>query len=249
MTLPLFDVQCGFGGAKPGQKVLLTAQDCLVEMDRLTIDRALVRTVPEDLDRDAVQSNDRLFAACRGEPRLAPCPVIFPSAADDLPPEPEQVSAFIDAGAGAVWIRPAHDTWSLKAWASGALMDALTERRLPVVCLQRMVDLESVADLAGRYADLPLVVADTSYRYQRMLVPLLESFPNVHLSLGSNYTLHCGIERLVRAVGPEQLLFGTGFPEIEPMMAVTQLVYAEISDADKAMIGSGNLERLLGGIQ
>ena len=131
MTPPLFDVQCGFGGANPGQKVLLTAQDCLAEMDRLKIDRALVRTAPEDMDRDAIRSNEQLFDACRDEPRLVPCPVLFPSEADDLPPEHEQVATFIDAGARAVWLRPTHDLWSPAAWACGALMAALAERRMP----------------------------------------------------------------------------------------------------------------------
>jgi len=249
MTLPLFDVQCGFGGAKPGQKDLVTRDEWLAEMDRLAIGRALVRTVPEDMDRDAVQSNERLVDACRDEPRLVPCPVLFPSEADDLPPEREQVAALIDAGAGAVWLRPTHDMWSPTPWACGALVAALAERRMPAFCLRRMLDIDAVAGLAARYDTLPVILAEIGYRDQRVLVPLLRSFPNVHVSLGSNYTVHCGIERLVQAVGPRQLLFGTGFPDVEPMMAVTQLVYAGIGDEAKALIGAGNLERLLGGIQ
>jgi len=249
MTLRLFDVQCGFGGAKPGQKVLLTAQDCLAEMDRLEIGRALVRTVPENLDRDAIQSNEQLFDACRGEPRLAPCPVMFPSEADDLPPEREQVAALIDSGAAAVWLRPTYDLWSPASWACGALMAALTERRMPAFCLRRMMSFDAVADLAARCDTLPVILAEVGYRDQRVLVPLLKSFSNVYVSLGSNYTVHRGIEGLVRAVGPEQLLFGTGFPDVEPMMAVAQLVYAEIGNEEKALIASGNLDRLLGGIQ
>ena len=37
--------------------------------------------------------------------------------------------------------------------------------------------------------------------------------------------------------------------DVEPMMAVTQLVYADIAEEQKRLIGSGNLDRLIGGIR
>jgi predicted TIM-barrel fold metal-dependent hydrolase len=77
---------------------------------------------------------------------------------------------------------------------------------------------------------------------------LLESFPNVLLSMGSNYTVHGGIEDIVKRFGAGRLLFGTGSPKAEPAMAVLQLVYADIPDADRQAIGSENLDRLIGGI-
>jgi predicted TIM-barrel fold metal-dependent hydrolase len=52
----------------------------------------------------------------------------------------------------------------------------------------------------------------------------------------------------VSTVGPDRVLFGTGYPETEPMAAVTQLMYADITESDRAAIGAGNLHRLLGGV-
>jgi ATP-dependent Zn protease len=46
----------------------------------------------------------------------------------------------------------------------------------------------------------------------------------------------------------ERLVFGTGYPHAEPMPAITQLMYAQISDEQRALIGSGNLERLIAGV-
>jgi predicted TIM-barrel fold metal-dependent hydrolase len=80
-------------------------------------------------------------------------------------------------------------------------------------------------------------------------MPLLQQLPNVSLSTGSNYTFHKGIESMVSRLGAERLLFGTGMPVAEPMMAVTHLLYAQISDDDKRRIGSENLRGLIGGIQ
>ena len=99
-------------------------------------------------------------------------------------------------------------------------------------------------------SDIPLSI----FRYnvlnvRRPQIPgTRERFGNVHLSLGSPLTVHGGVEHLVATIGPKRLLFGTGFPAADPMPAVTMLTYAEIGEADRALIGSGNLERLIGGI-
>ena len=105
-----------------------------------------------------------------------------------------------------------------------------------------------LADLAARYPDLPLLFAELSYRDQRAYLPLLERFPNVRLVLGAPYSVHRGIEQLVARVGSERLLFGSGFPAAEPMAAIAQLMYAEISEEDQRLIGSGNLEALVEGV-
>lgn len=248
MTVPLFDVQAGFGGATAGTQVV-PLEDLTTEMDRLEIGRALVRIAPDNLDGDVIRSNEMLMAATETGRRLVPCPVVLPSGPGDVPPEAEQVANLLARGAGAVCIRPEKDCWTLSEWASGTLFLALQERRVPVMCLHKHVRPEPVASLAAAYSELPLIIAEIGYRQMRTIIPLLESFPNVHLSIGSNLTVHGGLERLVRAVGAERLLFGTGFPEVEAMMAVTMLMYADLGDEERELIGAGNLTRLIGGVR
>ncbi len=178
-----------------------------------------------------------------------PCPTVVPSGAYDLPAEGEQVADLVARGAGAASVRPKKDDWPPAEWACGRLFCALEDRRVPAFCLEREVTPEELADLAGWHPRLPFILAGVGYRSQRILVPLLESFPNVFLSVGSNYTVHRGIEQFVEKVGAGRLVFGTGFPDVEPMMAVTMLTYADVSDEEKALIGSGNMERLLQGIE
>ena len=248
MTVPLFDVQCGFGGATRGSAERVGAKELAREMARLRIDRALVRIAPEELDADIAASNAALYAACAAQPSLVPCPVVVPADGGDFPPEDRQVDAHIRRGAGAVCVRPGNDYWSLAPWGCDRLFRALEERRMPVVCLHRLLTLEQVGGLAGRYPALPLILAEATYRQQRSILAMMGRFPNIHLSLGNNYTVHKGIEQLISRVGAERILFGTGFPFAEPMTAITQLMYAEIADEQKRRIGCGNAERLLGGI-
>jgi uncharacterized protein len=249
VTIELFDVQAGFGGAKPGGTACISAGELLEEMQRLDIGRALVHTAPEDMDIDAVRSNEQLTAACCQHGEFVSCPVVVPATGGDFPSETEQVDRAIETGAGAAIVRPERDRWLLADWCSGALFRALAARRLPVLCLERIVGMESLAELASRHAELPLILAEVGYLSQRAVVALLKSFRNVYLSMDSAFTVHCGVEQIVAAVGAERLLFGTGFPGVEPMTAVTQLMYADISDEQKAMIGAGNLERLVGEVR
>lgn len=249
--LRLIDAQCGFGGAVPGQAKITTAAELVAEMDRLTIAQALVRITPEALDSDPWRSNERLYAACAEHPgRLLPCPVMMPNGARDAGPEEEQLDAHLRRGARAVCLRPQPDSWILAPWASGPLFAALAARLVPAICLaQNGFSLEAVAELAGRHPDLPVVFSVDSYRTLRTLLPLLRTFPNAQLLIGPLYTYHAGLEQLVVEVGPERLLFGSGFPVAEAMAAVTQLTYADLPAAARRRIGAENLERLLRGVR
>lgn len=244
MTLRLIDVQAGFGGATPGQRDSFDAPALAAALAQVRIERALTRLTPEQFETDVERSNDRLFAAAAAHPPFIPCPVIVPATAGDLPSEPDQADAFIRRGARAVTIRPAADAWIVADWLSDPLFRALEERRLPLFVLESLVPAEKVAAIAGRFPALPVILAGVGYRSQRILMPLLDRFPNVRLSTGSNFCVHAGIDQAVSRFGPGRLLFGTGLPAAEPMAAIAQLAYAEIPDEARARIGALNFESL-----
>jgi len=241
MSIALFDIQTGFGCA-------ITADDLRAEMRRLEIDRALACITPDNMEFDVPFANEMLFTACEHDPALVPCPIVLPNSGADYLPEEAQVEEAMRHGAGAVFIRPAADYWTFAEWVCDRLFKVLESHRLPVLCLERLVPLEQVGGLAQRYPRLPFIVAESSYRQQRILLPLLETFPNVFLSTGNNYIVYKGIEQFVERGFTERLLFGTGFPVSDAMCGITQLMYAEISEEQRQLIGAGNMERLMEGI-
>jgi hypothetical protein len=245
----LFDAQTGFGGAEKGNPDVVSPDELVAEMARLDIGRGLVRIAPDDLVADVQDANDELEQACRAHPEWVPCPILVPNGGGDLPSEEDQIGRALAAGAGAVSLRPKLDYWDLADWCCGTLLAALEASRLPAYCLGDRFSFEEIAGLARRYSDLPVIVAGIQYRSHRILIPLLEAFPNVYLSLGSNYTVHRGTETLVERLGPDRFLFGTGFPTVEPMAAVSMLTYADISTEAKEAIGAGNLDRLVRGVR
>jgi hypothetical protein len=248
-VIELFDAQAGFGGARRGQRWVPSAEELLGIMERQSVGRALVRTEFDEMDRTPVFTNRLLYEACERNKCLVPCPSVLPGANGDLPSEEEQVEELLAHGSGAVTIRPDQDGWSLAEWCAGRLLRLLEERRIPVLCRQSAIGADALADLAGRHPGLPLVVFQVGYRFQRMLVMLMEAFPNVYLATGSPYSVHMGLETMTARFGQERLLFGGGFPYSEPMAAITMLTYSDLSDGEKRLVGAGNLDRLIGGIR
>jgi hypothetical protein len=245
----LFDVQTGFGGPTPGQCGVVHADELVAEMARIGIDRALARFTPDEIVFDVQAANAELYADCAGHAGLVPCPILVPNTGYDQKPEKEQVEQAIRRDAGAGTLRPERDRWEPEEWCCGRLLAAMEKRCLPAFCRLSEFSFNCVAHLAERHPSLPVIFAEADYIQQRRIVALLEAFPNIHLSIGSNYVVYKGVELLVEKAGPERLLFGTGFPKAEAMSAVTMLMYAGISDEAKALIGSGNMERLMEGIQ
>jgi uncharacterized protein len=233
----------------PGNPKIVGVEELVQEMARLSIGSALVHIAPEDNEYDPPAANETIRAVCAANPSLISCPIVLPGNCGDLRDEKEQVSAHVGQGCGAVVVRPTVDYWIPARWACDALFSALQERRVPVYCREGLVSLAQVGDLAGWFPMLPLIVTKRNYRTLRMLLPLMKAFPNVYLAIGNDYTAHRGIEQFVATVGAERLIFGTGFPEAEAMCAVTQLMYAEITDGQKQLIGAGNLRRLISEIR
>ncbi len=244
----LLDVQAGFGGFVPGAREPVSAEWLQGQLRRHRIAQAVVRIVPERHDFDLCLSNERLYTAAAACPEFLPCPVLAPAACGDLPDEEAQVADALRRGAAAVVLRPGPDRWEPETWVAGPLLRALAARRVPVLCPESLVPLGVVARWAACEPGLPLIVTGLNYGQDRTLIPLLRTFPNTFLSIGNNFTAHRALELYVERVGAERLLFGTGLPDSEPGAAIGQLVFAEISDADRCSIGAGNLRRLLGGI-
>lgn len=249
MSIRLVDVQAGFGGSAPGKRGVVTAETVVRELERHCISQAAVRITPETSDFDVFRSNDRVYEASSEHPSLMPCPVAVPNCCGDLPAEADQVAEAISRGAFGVVVRPSVDYWEPVPWVCGPLLDALSERRLPVFCLERFVSLTTVGRLAEAYPECVFIVAEVSYRNHRTLMALLKAFPNVLVSIGNPLSAHRLVEFYAERAGASRLLFGTGLPDAEAGAAIAQLMYAEVSDEEKVLIGAGNADTLMEGVR
>jgi hypothetical protein len=246
--IDLFDVFTCCGGYKRATFEQYKAADYAAEMKRVSIGQALVRFGPIDMDIDAHLSLKMLYDICDEHEGFIPCPLVLPNSADDFIPEEEQVDAAIKHGAGAVAIRPIGNAWWIDEWCSGDLFHALEDRRVPVFCGDGQLTVGNIAFLAKIYPQLPIIMSENNYRNQRIIAPFMNHFKNVYLSTGLSYNPHGGIEHIIDLCGPQQILFGTGWPITEAMASITYVLYCDLSDDVKTLVGSGNMKRLMGEI-
>ncbi|MCD6360434.1 MAG: amidohydrolase family protein [Armatimonadetes bacterium] len=216
----------------------------LVAWDEVGIQRGLVHHALA-WDWHAPEGNRRLLAEIAGNERVSPCLVALPPATREMGPI-EEFAAQAHELRGAVRIFPAKHSWRLTDWGSGALFEALNDQRVPVFVDFGETDWDELYWLAAAHPDMPVVLMGSYYRVARYLYPLMERCPNFHIE-ANTYGAFRGIEDVVEVFGAERLLFGTGLPDLEPGAPIAQITYAEVSDADKALMASGNLLRILSG--
>lgn len=247
--MDFIDVQCGFGGFKPGVREEFTAEMLIEQLDFAGIGRGLARILPFADDADVEYSNEKLYNTCaKYSERLIPCPVVVPDILKEFGGEEAQVKMAAQAGAGAVFLRPTADGWLPETWVCTELMAALAKYNLPAF-MTASVSMADVAKLATAFPEVNFIYSDINYRMLRTLLPLMATHKNVYVSTGCNFNFHNGYEAFERTVGTEHLLFGTGLPVSEPGAAMAFLTYSTLSDDTKQAIASGNYLNLFANIR
>ncbi len=224
-----------------------TAKDLVDELARLGVANALVRHRLA-LENGPAEANRRIAADLAGHAGLYPTWTLLPEATCETGFPDEAVDAMIADGGRAVWLYPRSHGFSLRRWCAGSLLSVLEYRHVPVFLPWDEIVLDEFVEALDRHVNLDLVVTSVGYRTCRRLYPLMGEYANLHMGLGSPHALGGFVEEVVKRFGPLRLLFGSGYPEHEIGPTISYLLYADVSDEDKRLIGAGNLRSLLEGV-
>lgn len=252
MIFEFYDCDAWFGRRKlvlPGS--FSSKTELLERMDRYGIARALTHhSVARELD--PIAGNRMLMEELEGEPRLTPMWTVMPHHTDEFPAPKELLAQMEQNNVRAVTMFPngAYYYYNISKWNCGELFAALEDARIPLFLEFSQFDggFDAIHDFCEEYKKLPLVLTGLTYRHGRNLYPLLAKFKNLHLA-SFGYKAQDGIEDICRRFGAERILFGSSMPVGSGAGAVAMVTYANISDTEKALVASGNLERLLGGVK
>jgi predicted TIM-barrel fold metal-dependent hydrolase len=223
----------------------------LATMDAYGLERALVTHSLAKWHHPPV-GNAALMAAIAGEARLAACWVVMPSAGGEVPPEHEQVDHLLAAGARAARLCPVAHRLSLEPWEVDPLLEALAERRVPL-----LVDMDNrhwrdvrpwrFLEWACRaHPTLPLVLLREGQANFRTLYPLMERCPNLILETsflqGQN-----ALAYIAGKWGAHRLVYGSGLPVWDPGLPISGLAYGGLDADATSRVGAGTLQALLDG--
>jgi hypothetical protein len=227
------------------------------ELDRCGVARALFYT--HGFGPCAWQTQNRAtLATVASLPGLVPC-FVLPQyglvLGESVLPEVESLLA---GGARCVRldseVGPASGPLTLENFPdSAAVWQRLQETRTPTLIpgahlpeanRRFAYGLDDVVALCVRFPALPVVLLSPPYALEQLLVDALARAENLHLAV-TRLAVFGQLEAFVRKFGARRFLFGSGLPFNDPAIACGVVRYANLTAAEKSLIASGNLERLL----
>ncbi len=255
-VMKFFDCNCSFGlPAKPGPSpaTCATLEELQAQLDRAGIERALVWHLAQ-LDVSPQRGNELLAAATAGKDKekLVGCWTMLPEQTGEMPVK-KLLAAMKAHNVQALRAFPAAHRFLLNRETMGPLLDAMTERRLPLLySIRRLPEWYSphlawneLFELMSDFPNLTLVVTDHgSWGCDRYFRPLLEKYQRVYIDTAL-YFLDGGLEDVAKRHGADRVLFGSGLPDRYAGGMMLAIRHAELPEADRAAIAGGNLERLL----
>lgn len=242
-ALKFFDCDTRIGdtlrGSRPGTAELLA------EMDRCGIERALVGHNNWAFGALDDTNGEVAEAVAAGAGRLTGVWCILPTCCGECPPPEKWFADMRRNNIGAITLYPEEHRYELSRLSLGGIMTAAAARRVPVI----LDFFGEKYDLLYEFMELfpeTVCIARGAYKFgcDRYLRPLLETYAGFRFAF-SGYWVPEGIRDLAEKFGAERLLFGSGFPLLNPGSAMLQLRHSGLNDADVARIAAGNLEKLL----
>lgn len=246
--LPFFDANCALGAPmNGGANFAAGVAELLAEMDRMGVERALVRY--NNMENGAAFANDRiaeLLADDAGH-RLLGVWHILPEQCDELPHGDAFFNAMEHKRIAALSHLAAPECWVPCRLTIGPIMDAARERRIPFITSHRNYS-DSWAGLYRFIQEFPdnifIVIPDSLWGVDRQIRPLIENFPNVYLET-STFWLPEGLRDIALQYGARRIVYGSGFPQYNQGSMMSVIRNLELEEADKRLVASGNLERIL----
>jgi predicted TIM-barrel fold metal-dependent hydrolase len=250
-SAPLLDSNCGLGRWPTSPAGTPTSAAALwAALSRNGLSGALVYSV-DAVVADAQPENVRLVAELEPYPTLEPAWVLMPHYGGEMDPPEALAAAMRAAGVRAARLFPREQAYSLRMWQAGELLATLEAHGVPVWVdfgqrhwAEQATDWDGLAEVCAALPRLNIVLCSADMGGSHRLCALLSRFPNLHVET-SYYTVHRGVELLCTRFGAERVLLGTGMPMRAAGPALTGLAYAGLDEEARALVGGGNLQRLL----
>lgn len=247
MSLTFFDANLCFG--RPIRAVYQpaeTAADLQSVMARSGIARGLVWHVAQH-DYAAAEGNQLLARSIAGRKNLFGGWIILPPQTGEVI-TPDFFRRMKKHRICALRAFPARHKHLLNRVVFGKFLDEVAERHIP---LMLSVEKEggnwsAIYQFLTEFPSLTCILCDLGiWNSDRFTWPLLENYPNVFLETSLLSLEDGGVEGTVERYGAARLLFGSNFPERYLEAATLAIRHADIAAADKCLIASTNLEKLI----
>lgn len=214
-----------------------SAEMLLAQMKKHGIGKALTHSL-RGVCYDCREGNAETLTICKRYQCLLPVAVLDPRTMPDVDEEARMAAS---RGFKAVRIFPDEQGWSVTSVAFRKLLEAINANSLPLIT---SVPPTSLYDLAAGVS-IPIVFLSVHYYRLHEALAVFADRPNFFAEARQLLSPDA-LELFVRKAGADRLLFGTNLPFDYAGSPLERLRSADIVEADRAMIASGNACRIFG---
>lgn len=207
--------------------------------DALAMDVRALEYHPEE-------GNRSILDIYRENPGLHPVWAVLPEGCGEMPGGKALGEAMKANGVrmARAFPSPLRHKFSMGGWCAGGLLRTLAEAGVPLMLDAADIQPDDLHRLLCENPGLNVILANLTYRMDRVLFPLLEQCGNLYLET-SGLKGFLSIETLCMRFGCGRLVFGSGMPQGSAGAAVAIVEMSDISDAEKRQIARENLVGLL----
>lgn len=239
MPNDILDVKTLFG-SWPKRPLDISPDELVASLRSHGIGRAITLSTAAAL-YDERSGNEETWAQCESRPELIPACTLHPS--NYLASE-QSVAALAERGFRVFRFLNRLEGYSLGLYCVRQLMHDLAEVGMP--CIVDAGSLDDPHRIARLTADTgaTAVITGLGYTFEAEVIALAKDYPRTYFDAG-RLTSPDGIALFCREVGAHRLVFGSDYPANDILPSLLLLEHAEISEAERARIASGNMEELL----
>lgn len=243
--LPFYDTCCRVGRRRaPEPWEGRTSADLLEHMRAYGIAEAAVEHYVA-VEASPALGNRLLADELRGAPELHPAWHIMPRSSDRVEPAVSDPAELLDAGVVLARVDCQEFGDGLTTGYEGTL-EALSACRVPLAIdySGRFSFLDARLDVFGRYPDVPFIVEHFGGYPLHRLLWAMRHYPNLHLST-VGFTVHEGVDLVCDEIGPERVVFGSGWPTEPPGMTLGPVLLNGLDAAARRLVAGDNFRRLV----
>jgi len=255
--IPFFDCNAYIGAANhPIESKVTSASGVVNTMKHYQIDKVLV--YHKEAMNDPIAGNKILINDITDYPELYGCAVLTTSYAGEYDDITEYFIYLKTSGIKAIRLFPHVHGYRPIPFYLDTVMEEAQKHHMPVIIDE--IDIthpnlpwstwgfspsyEDIYELSQTYPGIDFIIISPGMLTQRKQFTIMHKTKNVYFDcspLG-----YKNIEYICEKFSADKIVFGTGFPVLEPGAYLSYILYADITEKEKRMIAGENLCKILG---
>ena len=196
-------------------------------------------------DYSPAYGNKRLVEELQKSSRIFGCYTVLPNQPGDFYEPEEMIKDLRSKKMVAARMFPKSHNYIPDERTMRDIYTVLEREKIPLFIDASEISIPELSNILDQHSQLNVVLSGLSWSLERMLLPLMDDFNNLHIDFSTLQTNKI-IEIMYQKYGADRLIFGSGMPMKSLGASRAFIDYGQIPIDAKIKFAGGNLSRLTG---